>query len=115
MLYRRMRNAKLLVMGVSGLTNELCKNLVLAGLGAMTILDDDLVTPSDIGCQFFLRQEDIGKNVNWKFIMIYWTGKIRLIQKRCITYIESRGSDTKNPSLESLCSSDRDPWVFVLG
>lgn len=59
----RMRQAKILVCGISGLSNEICKNLVLAGVGALTIMDNGTVTEEDLGAQFFLRQEDVGKNV----------------------------------------------------
>lgn len=58
-----MRNTQLLVVGVSGLTNEVCKNLVLAGIGAVTVADEGVVSASDVSTQFFLREEDIGKNV----------------------------------------------------
>lgn len=58
-----MRNAKILVAGVNGLSNEVCKNLVLAGIGALTIIDPDVVREEDLGAQFFLREEDIGKSV----------------------------------------------------
>jgi len=45
------------------LANEIAKNLVLAGIGSLTIQDDRLVTDDDLGAQFFLSGEDIGKNV----------------------------------------------------
>ncbi|TPX72786.1 hypothetical protein SpCBS45565_g00091 [Spizellomyces sp. 'palustris'] len=59
---QRMRQAKILVAGVCGLSNEICKNLVLAGVGALTIMDGQNVSEEDLGAQFFLRKEDIGKN-----------------------------------------------------
>lgn len=45
-----------------GLATEVAKNIVLAGIGSLTILDSDVVVPSDLGAQFFLRESDIGKN-----------------------------------------------------
>ncbi|KAJ3023581.1 SUMO-activating enzyme subunit 1 [Thoreauomyces humboldtii] len=59
---QRMRQAKILVAGVSGLSNEICKNLVLSGVGAITILDAGIVDEKDLGAQFFLRKSDVGKN-----------------------------------------------------
>ncbi|KAI9089817.1 hypothetical protein DFS34DRAFT_383186 [Phlyctochytrium arcticum] len=59
---QRMRTARILVAGLNGLGNEICKNLVLAGIGALTILEPETVNPEDLGAQFFLREEDIGKN-----------------------------------------------------
>ncbi|KAJ1567368.1 SUMO-activating enzyme subunit 1, partial [Cladochytrium tenue] len=58
----RMRQAKVLVIGMTGLSNELCKNIVLAGVGALTVVDGERVTEADLGTQFFLRTEDIGSN-----------------------------------------------------
>ncbi|KAJ3183721.1 SUMO-activating enzyme subunit 1 [Gaertneriomyces sp. JEL0708] len=59
---KRMRNANILIAGVTGISNEICKNLVLAGVGAMTVMDAGTVTEKDLGSQFFLRKEDIGQN-----------------------------------------------------
>ncbi|CAG8607816.1 13162_t:CDS:2 [Ambispora leptoticha] len=59
---QRMLSSKILVVGMRGLSNEVCKNLVLAGIGSLTILDDQKVTPEDLGAQFFLSANDIGKN-----------------------------------------------------
>lgn len=58
-----MRNASILVAGMRALSNEVCKNIVLAGVGSITILEHETVTEEDLGAQFFLRQEDIGRNV----------------------------------------------------
>ncbi|KAF9292999.1 SUMO-activating enzyme subunit 1 [Linnemannia elongata] len=58
----RMRNASILVAGMRALSNEVCKNIVLAGVGSITILEHETVTEEDLGAQFFLRQEDIGRN-----------------------------------------------------
>ncbi|KAJ3300385.1 SUMO-activating enzyme subunit 1 [Borealophlyctis nickersoniae] len=59
---QRMRNAKILVAGVNGLSNEVCKNVVLAGVGAITIMDEGSVSEEDLGAQFFLRENDVGKS-----------------------------------------------------
>ncbi|KAL5033448.1 hypothetical protein BDV3_000431 [Batrachochytrium dendrobatidis] len=59
---QRMRNARILVVGCTGLSNEVLKNIVLAGVGAVTIADSEVVQAKDLGSQFFLRDADIGKN-----------------------------------------------------
>ncbi|RUS23387.1 hypothetical protein BC937DRAFT_92505 [Endogone sp. FLAS-F59071] len=59
---QRMRNSNILVAGMRALSNEVCKNLVLAGVGAITILDHEAVTAEDLGAQFFLTEADLGKN-----------------------------------------------------
>ncbi|KAK9764779.1 E1 ubiquitin-activating protein aos1 [Basidiobolus ranarum] len=59
---QRMRNASILMVGFSALSNEVCKNLVLAGIGSITIVDEKLVTPEDLGAQFYISEDCIGKN-----------------------------------------------------
>lgn len=45
------------------LANEIAKNLVLAGIGSLTIQDSQIVLDDDLGAQFFISESDIGKNV----------------------------------------------------
>ncbi|KAI9355034.1 hypothetical protein DFJ73DRAFT_825845 [Zopfochytrium polystomum] len=58
----RMRQARVLVVGINGLANELCKNIVLAGIGSLTLMDPNTVSISDLGAQFLLSLSDVGKN-----------------------------------------------------
>jgi ubiquitin-like 1-activating enzyme E1 A len=60
----KIRNANILLITMRALANEIAKNLVLAGIGSITILDSELVTPADLGAQFLLSEEDnpIGAN-----------------------------------------------------
>ncbi|RAL63360.1 hypothetical protein DID88_003783 [Monilinia fructigena] len=44
------------------LANEIAKNLVLAGIHSLTIVDHALVTEADLGAQFFISDSDIGTN-----------------------------------------------------
>ncbi|CAG8569070.1 31747_t:CDS:2, partial [Racocetra persica] len=59
---QRMRVSSILISGMRGLSNEICKNLVLAGIGSITIIDHNLVMEEDLGAQFFVTEGDIGKN-----------------------------------------------------
>lgn len=59
----RMRNASILIAGLRALSNEVCKNIILAGVGSITLLEHGTVTEEDLGAQFLVRQEDIGRNV----------------------------------------------------
>jgi len=45
--------------GVIGV--EVLKNLVLPGIGHFTILDDALVTEEDLGVNFFLEEDSLGR------------------------------------------------------
>ena len=58
----RMQKSTVLLLGLSGIHTEACKNLVLAGVN-VTVNDDQLVRPQDLGCQFFVKEIDIGENV----------------------------------------------------
>lgn len=58
----KLRRANVLLIGIKGLGSEIAKNLVLAGVGVLTILDHELVTAEDLGAQFFLSEAQIGQN-----------------------------------------------------
>jgi len=58
----RIRNANILLVTIKALGNEIAKNLVLAGIGSLTILDHEVVTEADLGAQFFLTSSHIGMN-----------------------------------------------------
>lgn len=59
----RLRTASILLINFRGLANEIAKNLVLAGVGSLTILEDQVVTEDDLGAQFFISEQHIGLNV----------------------------------------------------
>lgn len=58
-----MRNSRVLIVNAGALANEIIKNIVLAGIGSLTVLDSHVVTASDLGAQFFINDDCIGKNV----------------------------------------------------
>lgn len=58
-----MRNAVILVVRLRGVATEAIKNMVLAGIGKLVIVDGDNVVEEDLGCGFFFRDEDIGRKV----------------------------------------------------
>jgi ubiquitin-like 1-activating enzyme E1 A len=59
-----MRNATILVVNLKGVAAETVKNIVLAGVGRLVIVDGGDVAPEDLGCNFLLREEDVGKKVS---------------------------------------------------
>jgi ubiquitin-like 1-activating enzyme E1 A len=59
----RLRSAKILLITFKALANEIAKNLVLAGIGSLTILDHESVTEVDLCAQFFISGEHVGQNV----------------------------------------------------
>jgi len=62
-LLSSIRKANILLISAKALANEIAKNLVLAGIGALTIIDPEVVTEMDLGAQFFVTEADIGRNV----------------------------------------------------
>jgi ubiquitin-like 1-activating enzyme E1 A len=59
----RMRRANILLITMKALGNEIAKNLVLAGIGSLTVWDPETVTKADVATQFFVTDEHIGMNV----------------------------------------------------
>lgn len=59
----RIRNAHILLVSLRALGTEIAKNLTLAGISSLTIVDEELVTEEDLGSCYFLRDEDVGKPV----------------------------------------------------
>ncbi|KAK3504508.1 hypothetical protein B0T13DRAFT_5889 [Neurospora crassa] len=60
----KIRSANILLITMKALANEIAKNLVLAGIGSLTINDHAVVSEADLGAQFFLSAEDghLGQN-----------------------------------------------------
>ncbi|KAH3902447.1 related to DNA damage tolerance protein RHC31 [Saccharomycodes ludwigii] len=64
---QRMRSSKVLLFNLGGLGTEITKNLVLSGIGHLTIVDDHDIVDEDLDTQFFLSLEDLaigGKRVD---------------------------------------------------
>ena len=55
-----MRSASVLLINLGAIGNEITKNIVLSGIGSLTILDSHDVTEEDLGAQFFIGKDDIG-------------------------------------------------------
>uniref|UniRef100_A0A0N5AG07 SUMO-activating enzyme subunit 1 n=1 Tax=Syphacia muris TaxID=451379 RepID=A0A0N5AG07_9BILA len=58
----RLRNSRVLLAGLSGCGAEIAKNLVLAGLKSLTLLDTNKVSVDDECCQFLAPIGCIGQN-----------------------------------------------------
>lgn len=58
---QRMRNATIMVVRLKGIATEAIKNIVLAGIGKLIVVDDEVVSEEDLGAGFFFREDDVGK------------------------------------------------------
>ncbi|XP_060060629.1 ubiquitin-like modifier-activating enzyme 7 isoform X2 [Erinaceus europaeus] len=59
---KRIRRAKVLLSGLRGLGAEVAKNLVLMGVGSLTLHDSQPACWSDLAAQFFLSEKDLGRS-----------------------------------------------------
>ncbi|XP_078436471.1 ubiquitin-activating enzyme E1 2-like [Wolffia australiana] len=59
---RRLFASSVLISGINGLGAEIAKNLVLAGVKSVTLHDEEIVELWDLSSNFFLGEEDVGKN-----------------------------------------------------
>ncbi|RZF48555.1 hypothetical protein LSTR_LSTR011170 [Laodelphax striatellus] len=59
---KRLRCARILVVGIQGLGAEVCKNIILGGVKAVTMLDHENVTEEDLCSQFLAPTTAVGKN-----------------------------------------------------
>ena len=75
------------------LGNEVAKNLVLAGIGRLTVLDPDDVVEDDLGSQFFVTEEHVGMNV--------YTGPFRVAIRPVLTDVLQR-AEAAQPAMQKL-------------
>ncbi|XP_058823610.1 SUMO-activating enzyme subunit 1 [Topomyia yanbarensis] len=59
---KRLRAARILIAGVNGLGAEIAKNIILSGVKAVTLLDDQVVKESDFCSQFLVPHSSLGTN-----------------------------------------------------
>ena len=61
----KMRSSTVLILSLKGVAHETIKNLVLAGIGRLIVMDDGVVTEEDLGSGFLFREEEgaVGTNV----------------------------------------------------
>lgn len=60
----RLRLAKILLIGLNGFGAEVAKNIILAGVKSVTLLDHRDLTAQDFCSQFLADRKEIGKNVS---------------------------------------------------
>ncbi|CAM9203450.1 unnamed protein product [Rangifer tarandus platyrhynchus] len=59
---KHLQASSVLVSGLRGLGVEIAKNIILGGVKAVTLHDEGTAQWADLSSQFYLREEDIGKN-----------------------------------------------------
>ncbi|ESK95798.1 sumo-activating enzyme subunit 1 [Moniliophthora roreri MCA 2997] len=107
---QRMRNATILVVRMKGTATETIKNIVLAGIGTLIIVDGDDVTEEDLGAGFFFRDEDVGKKrVNAAKARIESLNPLVTV-KTVPTYsaVDSQSFETTIRDVDLVCVTDWD-------
>ncbi|KAL3953691.1 hypothetical protein ACCO45_011647 [Purpureocillium lilacinum] len=109
----KIQNANILLITMRALANEVAKNLVLAGIGSITILDGATVTESDLGAQFFLSETEdpIGKNRAEAA-----SAALRKLNPRVQVHVDPESVTAKGPSyfagFDVVIATDLDPDTF---
>ena len=116
----RIQNANILLITAKALANEVAKNLVLAGVGSLTILDDSTVTESDLGSQFFVAEVNSttdGDLIGQNRAQVV-APAIQKLNPRVQVHVDPSGSKSKGPSYFSVfdvvIATDLDPESFNL-
>lgn len=60
----KMATSRVLIIGLSGLGLEIAKNIVLSGVNNIVLVDDELVTDTDSGSNFYLQKNQIPHNTS---------------------------------------------------
>ncbi|TQV92609.1 hypothetical protein V2A60_009083 [Cordyceps javanica] len=115
----KIQGANILLITMRALANEVAKNLVLAGIGSLTILDSATVTEADLGAQFFQSDGDsaasagdsqshVGRNRAEAA-----APALRKLNPRVQVHVDADGVKTKGPSyfaaFDVVIATDLDP------
>lgn len=92
----KIQGANILLINMRALANEVAKNLVLAGIGSLTILDSARVTEADLGAQFF--QSDGGESHVGQNRAEAASEAIRKLNPRVQIHVDAEGVKSKGPS-----------------
>lgn len=109
-----MRNATILIIRLNGTATETVKNIVLAGVGRILILDEKNVSQEDLGAGFFFRDEDVGKHVCTACCRVSSVADIYWAFFGCSFVAACRGRQTANPKFKS-SRAGRRHYIIVAG
>ncbi|KAL7910023.1 hypothetical protein GGI35DRAFT_447673 [Trichoderma velutinum] len=111
----KIQSANILLITIRALANEIAKNLVLAGVGSLTVLDNAIVTEADLGAQFLLSEVEnpVGQNRAEAA-----SAALRKLNPRVQVHVDAEGVKAKGPSyfagFDIVIATDLDPDSFNL-
>ena len=95
--------AKLLCLNSDCCSSEILKNLILSGVGEVTIVDDAKITSEDLKNNFFIDADDVGKSraeiVLKNLLELNPDVKGNFINKNAKEYLNDKGNDFKSFTL----------------
>lgn len=104
----KIRSANILLITIRALGNEIAKNLVLAGIHSLTIIDHATVAEADLGAQFFLSSSDVGSNR-----AVAAAPQIRKLNPRVGVFVDQQDVKLKKPDyfgkFDVVIATDVDP------
>ncbi|PFH55586.1 hypothetical protein XA68_17992 [Ophiocordyceps unilateralis] len=108
----KIQGASVLLITIRALANEVAKNLVLAGIGSLTLLDGATVVEEDLCAQFLLVGDDvIGQNRAQAA-----SGFLRELNPRVKIHVDPENVSSKGPSyfagFDVVIATDLDPDSF---
>ncbi|KAF4341433.1 ubiquitin-like 1-activating enzyme E1 A [Fusarium beomiforme] len=109
----KIQSANILLITIKALANEIAKNLVLAGVGSLTLLDSATVTEADRGAQFFIPE---GEDVIGQNRAQVASAALQKLNTRVRVHVDTEGVKTKGPSYfaayDIVIVTDLDPESF---
>jgi len=58
---KSLTNAKVLILGFNGTCLELCKNLILAGVGTINLIDSSIINIEDLATNYYASTDNVGQ------------------------------------------------------
>lgn len=111
----KIRSANVLLITMKALANEIAKNLVLAGINSLTILDPEPVTAADFGAQFLLDEHEAHVGMNRAEAA---SVNLRKLNPRVNVMVDPGHIGSKGPSFfaafDVVVATDLDPQSLVL-
>lgn len=109
----KIRSANVLLVTVKALANEIAKNLVLAGINSITIVDHEVVTAVDFGAQFLLSEDEGQLGMNRAEAA---SVNLRKLNPRVNVIVDKEDIRTRGPSyfqnFSVVIATDLDPDAY---
>jgi ubiquitin-activating enzyme E1 len=123
---KRLQSSRVLLIGLKGLGVEIAKNIVLMGVASLTIHDPNPVQIGDLSSQFFLSEEDVGKNraeaslkrlteLNERVELTIYNGELTedFLKKFKVVCLTNNKSATEMLRINEICH--RNEVLFIAG